>query len=147
GTSSWAHHITLDGLTIFGYGANQQKVGISTKCPAWGWVIRNNVIKGSGTGMYLGNSDGSAPFVAGLIEHNLIMDTIGYNLQIKHQRQRPIISGMPEDRSVTIIRHNVFSKSNNSSREKLARPNLLVGHWPPDGAGMEDSYAIYGNFF
>jgi hypothetical protein len=29
----------------------------------------------------------------------------------------------------------------------MARPNLLLGHWPPSGAGAEDTYAIYGNFF
>jgi len=147
GTSSWAHHITLEGLTIYRYGAHQQTVGISTKCPAWNWVIRNNVIKSAGTGIYLGDSDGSAPFVAGVIEHNLIVDSIGYNLQIKHQRKRPSIRGMPEDKSITIIRYNVFAKSANSSSENLARPNVLVGHWPPEGPGAEDTYAIYGNFF
>lgn len=148
GHSSWASHITLDGLTIHLYGAHQQIVGISTKCPAWGWVIRNNVIVGAGTGMYLGQSDGSAPFVAGIIEHNLIIDSIGYNLQIKHQNERPKSIGMPEMTSVTIIRHNVFSKSSaNSSSGTMARPNLLVGHWPPDGPGADDTYAIYGNFF
>lgn len=147
GHSSWADHITLDGLTIQGHGAHQQLVGISTKCPAWGWVIRNNVILGAGTGMYLGNSDGSAPFVAGIIEHNLIVDSIGYNLQIKHQRPRPRIEGMPEDKSVTVIRHNVFAKSAGSSSGEMARPNLLVGHWPRSGPGAEDMYAIYGNFF
>ena len=97
GNSSWAHHITLEGLTIYRYGAHQQNVGISTKCPAWNWVIRNNVITSAGTGMYLGDSDGSAPFVAGIIEHNLIVDSIGYNLLIKHQCKRPGIRGMPED--------------------------------------------------
>ena len=29
----------------------------------------------------------------------------------------------------------------------MARPNLLVGHWPPSGPGADDTYAIYGNFF
>jgi hypothetical protein len=147
GHSAWAHHITLDGLTIRRYGADQQSVGISTKCPAWDWVIRNTVIEGAGTGMYLGNSDGSAPFVAGLIEHNLITDSVGYNLQIKHQHQRPQIEAMPEGKSVTVIRHNVFAKSANSSIGEMARPNLLVGHWPASGPGAEDVYAIYGNFF
>ena len=83
----YAHHITLENLLIRGHGNNQQTVGISTKCPAWNWVIRGNTIIGAGTGMYLGDSDGSAPFVAGVIERNLIVDTIGYNLQIKHQRR------------------------------------------------------------
>jgi hypothetical protein len=147
GHSSWASYITLDGLTIHGHGAHQQLVGISTKCPAWGWVIRNNVIAGAGTGMYLGQSDGSAPFVAGLIERNLVIDSIGYNIQIKHQNVRPRIAGLPEENSATIIRHNVFSKSVSSSRDKLARPNLLVGHLPLSGPGAEDVYVIYGNFF
>lgn len=51
---------------------------------------------------------------------------------------------MPEGNSMTIIRHNVFAKSANSSTGKMARPNLLVGHCGP---GAEDTYAIYGNFF
>lgn len=147
GHADWAHHITLDNLSITGHGANQGVTGISVFCPAWGWVIRNNVIVGAGTGMYLGHSDGSAPFVSGVIEHNLIADSIGYNLQIKHQRPRPRIEGMPEEKGVTIIRHNVFAKSANSSSGEIARPNLLVGHWPPSGPGAEDTYVIYGNFF
>lgn len=147
GHSAWAHHITLEKLRIVNHHAHQQIVGISTKCPAWGWVIRGNTIIGAGTGMYLGQSDGSAPFVAGVIEHNLIVDSIGYNLQIKHQIERPIIAGIPEEKSVTIIRHNAFSKSANSSGGDLARPNLLVGHWPQFGPGAEDTYVIYGNVF
>ena len=146
GHSSWAHDIVLENLTIRGHGNNLQTVGISTKCPAWNWVIRGNTIMGAGTGMYLGNSDGSAPFVAGLIERNLIVDTIGYNLQIKHQRSRPEIPGMPLGQSMTIIRHNVFAKPNAGSPES-PRPNVLVGHFPREGAGAEDDYAIYGNFF
>ena len=65
GNARWAHHITLENLVIRGHGNNQQTVAISTKCPAWNWVIRGNTIVGAGTGIYLGNSDGSAPFVAG----------------------------------------------------------------------------------
>lgn len=147
GHAEWAHHITLESLYIHGHGPYQSAVGIATFCPSWRWVIRNNVIVGAGTGMYLGQSDGSAPFVAGTIEHNVIADSIGYNLQIKHQRPRPQIEGMPEEKSVTIIRHNVFAKSANSSSGKMARPNLLVGHWPPSGPGAEDTYVIYGNVF
>ena len=147
GRAGWAHHITLSGLLIRNHGADQSIVGIAVFCPAWNWVIRNNVIVGAGTGMYLGQSDGTAPFIAGLIEGNVIADTIGYNLQIKHQQIRPRLQGMPQQRSVTIIRHNVFSKSANSSVDNMARPNLLVGHWPRSGPGEEDTYAIYGNFF
>ena len=144
--SQSAHHITLEDLLIRGHGNNQQTVGISTKCPAWSWVIRRNTIIGAGTGMYLGDSDGSAPFISGSIERNLIVDTIGYNLQIKHQLSRPYISGMPDGRSTTIIRDNVFAKTDAGSAES-ARPNVLVGHFPLEGAGAEDDYAIYGNFF
>ncbi len=146
GHADWAHHITLDGLRIRGHGNNQQTVAISTKCPAWGWVIRNSVITGAGTGLYLGNSDGHAPFIDGVIEYNLIIDTIGYNLQIKHQQPRPSLPEMPDGPSATIIRHNVFSKISGGSKE-MARPNVLVGHWPLTGHGWNDRYLVYGNFF
>jgi hypothetical protein len=147
GHANFAHHITLESLYIHDHDGDQQIVGISTKCPAWDWVIRGNIIETSGTGLYLGNSDGSAPFVAGLIEGNLIQDTVGYNLQIKHQNPRPTGIGLPVGDSETIIRHNVFSKANNASGGGMARPNLLVGHFPLSGAGMNDTYLIYGNFF
>ncbi len=141
-----AHHITLENLYIHGHTADQQIVGISTKCPAWNWIIRRNIINTAGTGMYLGDSTGDAPFVNGLIEGNLVVDTIGYNVQIKHQNPRPNLPGMPTS-GVTIIRHNVFSKAYNGAMGGNARPNLLVGHWPLSGAGANDVYLIYGNFF
>ena len=141
------HHITIENLKIINYGADQQDVGISTKGPAWNWTIRHNTIIGAGTGIYLGNSDGAEPFVAGLIEQNLIVDSIGYAMEIKHQIARPTNIGMPITNNKTIIRHNVFSKSNNSSSGGLARPNLLVGHFPTSGNGSNDLYEIYGNFF
>ncbi len=146
GTSSQVHHLTLEDLYVHGHGADQQIVGVSSKCPAWNWVIRRNVIEGAGTGMYLGNSDGEDSFVAGLIEHNLVTDTIGYNLQIKHQNQRETGLGQPAEGS-TVIRHNVFSKASGGAGGGAARPNLLVGHWPASGAGVDDDYLIYGNFF
>lgn len=147
GHANWAHHITLERLQIDGHDHNQEIVAISTKCPAWNWIIRNNIIKNAGTGIYLGNSDGRAPFIAGLIEHNLITHTMGYNLQIKHQLPRPNIPNIPMKEQQTIIRHNVFSKANHSSTGQAARPNLLVGHWPTYGNGKDDQYLIYGNFF
>ncbi len=147
GHARWAHHITLEGLVIRGHGNNQQTVAISSKCPAWDWVIRGNVIEGAGTGVYLGNSDGSDAFVGGLIEHNLITNTLGYNMQIKHQKKREPVDGMPDKRRTTIIRHNVFSKVAGNGQMEMARPNLLVGHWPLTGAGQDDLYQIYGNFF
>jgi hypothetical protein len=141
------HDITLENLRIVNHGENQAVVGISTKGPAWNWIIRRNTIVGAGTGMYLGSSDGTLPFVAGVIEHNLIVDTVGYNIEIKHQVPRPTGIGMPTGDSRTIIRHNVFSKANGASTGGDARPNLLVGHFPLSGAGQNDRYEIYGNFF
>ncbi len=146
GTARWAHHITLQNLTIVNHGANQQIVGISTKAPAWGWIIRGNRIHGAGTGMYLGNSDGSAQFFDGLIEHNLITDPLGYAIQIKHQRERPVLENAPRGRHITVLRHNVLSKAHGGSAGAGARPNLLLGHWPRSGEGSNDEYHVYGNF-
>lgn len=142
-----SHDITIENLLIRNHDADQQDVAISTKAPAWNWIVRRNVIANAGTGMYFGNSNGNDPFVAGLIEHNLILDTIGYNIEIKHQNARPELPGLPRDATATIIRHNVFSKARNSSTGDMARPNVLVGHWPLKGAGADDVYLIYGNFF
>lgn len=144
--STACHHITLENLYIYGHGADQQIVGINTKSPAWNWVIRWNVIEAAGTGIYLGDSDGGQEFVGGLIEHNLITATLGYNLQIKHQNGRDVGLGMPAD-AVTIIRHNVLSKAENAATGAGARPNLLLGHWPLSGPGSDDDYLVYGNFF
>jgi len=145
GHSRFAHHITIEGLRIIGHGSDQSIVGISTKCPAWGWIIRRNVIIRAGTGMYLGDSDGSAPFFAGLIEYNLVVDPRGYAIQIKHQVTRSADHGEPIDPQTTIIRQNVLSKLDNASDGEMARPNLLVGHFPRSGPGSDDRYAIYGN--
>lgn len=147
GHSRYAHYVTLENLYIHSHDASQQNVGISTKCPAHGWVVRGNLIERVGTGMYFGNSDGSAPFVAGLVEDNIVRATLGYNLQIKHQRPRP--AGMPGEgqRHETVIRRNLFDKSAGGSLGALARPNVLVGHWPLQGEGVEDRYLIYANLF
>jgi len=145
---NFAHHITLEYLNIINYGNNQQIVGISTKCHAWDWVIRKNRIVGAGTGMYLGNSNGDKPFVNGLIEYNLIMNTVGYNIEIKHQTDtvRDNFSGTAVN-GKTILRYNVFCKDQNASTGGNARPNLLVGGFPLSGWGANDYYEIYGNFF
>ncbi|MDZ7829149.1 MAG: right-handed parallel beta-helix repeat-containing protein [Halofilum sp. (in: g-proteobacteria)] len=146
GHADFAHHITLSDLRIHNLAPRQQIVGISTKCPAHGWVIRNTEIRGAGTGLYLGDSDGSAPFVGGLIEHNLVTGSIGYAMQIKHQDERPSLDGLPSTPSRTTIRHNVFAKGESSSTTS-ARPNVLLGHFPPRGPGTSDRYAVYGNLF
>lgn len=143
-----SHHITLENLTIRGVGDGQGTVAISTnRSPVWNWTIRGCTIVGAGTGMYLGNSDGKSPFVAGIIEHNVILDTLGYNVQIKHQVPWPSNVELPTGRTNTIIRHNVFSKRGNGTRGASARPNVLVGDVPERGRGSDNGYEIYGNYF
>lgn len=141
------HHIVLEDLLIVGHGVDQQIVGISSFCPAWNWIIRRNLIVGAGTGLYLGNSDGSAPFVGGVIEQNVLIDARGYNMQIKHQIERPADSGMPKEPARTLIRHNVFAKVHNASAGPAARPSLLLGHFPRQGAGSDDVYEVSHNLF
>ncbi len=144
GHARWAHHVTLEGLTIVNHGAGQQNSGISTKCPAWGWVVRGNTIVGAGTGMYFGDSDGSDPFFDSLIEGNRIIDPVGYGIQVKHQHGRPDVA-LGDEASNTVIRRNVIVKSRVAATPGMARPSLLVGHWPLAGPGATDRYLIYGN--
>ncbi len=146
GTQSPTHHVVIEDLTLDGLGGDQQVVGISTKSPAWDWVIRGNRIRGAGTGLYLGNSDGRQPFIRGVIERNTIVDTLGYNMQIKHQIERPDLPEIPAY-GETIVRHNVFAKTAGSSTGGSARPNVLLGHFPAEGAGALDQYVVYANFF
>lgn len=147
GTADWVHHITLERLLIRGHDGHQQHVGISTKAPSWGWTIRDVTIDGAGTGMYFGDSDGSAPFVGGLIERSEVRNTIGYALQIKHQVHRPLVAGMPLGPRQTIIRDNVFDKSHGGATGGLARPSVLLGHQPLEGPGREDRVLVYRNLF
>jgi len=145
GHARWAHHITLQNLTIVNHGASQQNSGISTKCPAWGWVVRGCAIIGAGTGMYFGDSDGSDPFFDSVIEGNRIVDPIGYGIQIKHQFDRPAEAGAADLPRTTVIRRNTIIKSRPATAPEAARPNLLVGHWPLEGHGAQDRYLIHGN--
>ena len=147
GHARYAHFVTLENLHIHDHATSQQNVGISTKCPAYGWVVRGNRIERVGTGMYFGNSDGRAPFVAGLIEDNHVSATLGYNLQIKHQLPRPADLPGGGARHDTIIRGNVFSKADGDPPGPQTRPNVLVGHWPLSGDGMHDRYLIHANLF
>jgi hypothetical protein len=143
-----AHHITLENLAIRGVESSQDIVGISTSGgPTWNWVIRGNTIINAGTGMYLGSSDGRRPFVAGIIERNLVQDSIGYNIQIKHQLPWTEVSEQAVDGSTTVIRHNVLTKNRNSSTGRRARPSVLIGDVPAFGPGSAHGYEIYGNFF
>ncbi|MFQ5445919.1 MAG: T9SS type A sorting domain-containing protein [Saprospiraceae bacterium] len=146
GTSgNWAHHITVENLLVINHGGAALTVGVSTKCPAWDWVIRRNTFIEPGLGMYLGNSDGTAPFINGLIEYNLIVNPIRYGLQIKHQNEGlRTIPGMTLN-GKTVLRYNVISKAENGDANN-PRPNLLVGNFPATGDGSNDYYEIYGNF-
>jgi hypothetical protein len=146
GEESRTHDIRVEGNVFIGQNGGQQTVAISTKTPTWGWVIRGNNIDGAGTGMYLGHSDGSLPFVAGLIENNVIQNTIGYNLQIKHQTALPAIEGLPLGPTSTIIRNNVFRKNDQPSPDG-DRPNVLLGGFPIGGPGSLNIYEVYGNYF
>ncbi|MEO6066317.1 MAG: hypothetical protein ABIP49_11120, partial [Lysobacterales bacterium] len=141
------HDTTLERLTIVRHGIAQDVVAISTKVPAWNWQVRGCLIVGAGTGMYFGNSDGSAPFVAGVIEGNMVIDTIGYNVEVKHQRERPPSLGIPAGPHETVVRANVFAKARHASTGDLARPNVLVGHFPPRGEGSADRYFVAENLF
>lgn len=155
-TGNWAHHITLENLYIVNNGGNitgdNQTVGISTKCSAWNWTIRGCTIIAAGTGLYLGNPDGSAPFVSGVIENNLVIHTKGYNMQVKAQGDnvRDDFPGTSNDYQKTIIRYNVFSKDSGSTPIGVgdgSRPCLLMDNFPSTGYGSHDMYEVYGNFF
>ena len=142
---SISHDILIENNTLQGFPAGEQQiVGISTKSPAWNWTIRGNTILEPGTGLYLGNSDGSMPFVNGVIESNLVVGPVGYCMQIKHQNDYTAEPGMPAGPSTTIVRHNVFIKDDRASPDG-DRPNLLVGGFPDAGPGSMDTYQIYGN--
>lgn len=143
-TAVSVHHILIERLSFKNFNQDYLSVGISTKCPAWNWVVRHNTITSTGTGMYFGNSNGEDEFVNSLVEHNLVYDTLDYNAQFKHQLSRTTSIGVPST-GTTIIRHNTFSKETGSLSGDFARPNLLVGHWPLSGPGSSDIYQIYGN--
>jgi hypothetical protein len=140
-----AHDIRIEGCMLVGLGNNQGTVAISTKEIVWNWTIRNNSIIEPGTGVYLGNSGGDAPFINGVIEGNYIVNPTGYCMEIKHQLPYSAVAGMPSGPNRTIIRNNVFIKDDRPS-EAGDRPNLLVGPFPTSGPGANDLYEIYGNF-
>ncbi|HEX8363636.1 MAG TPA: pre-peptidase C-terminal domain-containing protein, partial [Longimicrobium sp.] len=145
-TGTYAHHILIEGVTFRNFNQSFLTVGISTKSPAWNWVVRYNTITSTGTGMYFGNSDGTGETANFLVEHNLVQNTLDYNVQFKHQHSRNTSIGMPSS-GTTIIRYNTFSKAASPAGGEQNGPNLLVGHWPLSGAGSSDMYQIYGNFF
>ena len=154
GTANVVHDIRIDGNTIVHCDNDgdpndlgQQDDGISTKTPTWGWIIRRNKIVGAGTGLYLGNSDGSDPFIGGLIEDNLVDSPTGYCMEIKFQMPRPSVAGIPTSPTTTIIRDNVFIKKDHAATTSGGRPQVLVGGFPATGPGAQDRYEIFGNLF
>jgi hypothetical protein len=146
GVGNLVHDIRIEGCSLVNHHGSQQHDAISTKTPTWGWIIRKNTVLRAGTGLYLGNSDGSDPFIGGLIEDNYVDGPIGYCMEIKFQNPRPSVAGMPTAPTSTIIRNNVFIKNDDASPDG-DRPNILVGGFPASGAGAQDRYEIYGNFF
>ncbi|MCB9896001.1 MAG: putative Ig domain-containing protein [Planctomycetes bacterium] len=144
-TPHTVHDMLIENCKILNAGANQQIVGINTKCPCWNWTIRGCEIIGAGTGMYLGNSNGDEPFIRGVIEGNRVYDPEGYCIEIKHQNNWPTGLGLPTGTGKTILRNNVFIKTNRASGSG-DRPNLLVSGFPDSGDGTNDMYEIYGNF-
>ena len=140
-----SHDILIENNTLIGFPeGSQQIVGINTKVTVWNWTIRGNRIVEPGTGLYLGNSDGSTPFVAGVIENNVVEYPTGYCMQIKHQNSFSAMDDMPPGPNRTIIRGNAFLKDDRDSPDG-DRPNLLIGGFPDDGYGTDDMYEIYGN--
>jgi hypothetical protein len=146
GDDNRVHNIRVEGNVFVGQGGAQQTVAISILTSTWGWIIRRNQILGAGTGIYLGQSDGTQPFVQGIIENNLIKDSIGYNMQIKEQVEIPLIPGMPIWPTSTIIRNNVFIKNDQPSPDG-DRPNLLLSAFPASGHGSMNMYEVHGNLF
>ncbi len=146
GQNLYTHHINIFNNEIIGHGNNQQTVGISTKITCWDWQIYHNKISSAGTGIYLGNSDGSAPFIRGTIKDNLVVNPTGYCMQIKQQNDRPSISGIPTEPSSTFVVDNVFVKDDRLSPDG-DRPNVLFGGQPLSGTGIDDRVEVYGNVF
>jgi hypothetical protein len=52
----------------------------------------------------------------------------------------------PGKRHDTLIRRNLFSKEGAASGPQ-PRPNVLLGHFPPSGPGVDDRYIVYNNIF
>ncbi|MFO0632024.1 MAG: hypothetical protein U0168_04155 [Nannocystaceae bacterium] len=117
---------------------------MNTKTTVWNWTIRGNRIVEPGTGLYLGGSEGDTPFIAGTVEGNVVVNPVGYCMQIKHQNDYAALPDMPAGPNVTVVRHNIFIKDDRESPDG-DRPNLLVGGFPDAGPGSEDRYHIYGN--
>ena len=142
---SVSHHILIENNTIQNFPPGSQSiVGINTKSLEYHWTIRGNTILEPGTGLYLGGSSGDMQFIAGVVENNLVVNAVGYDMQIKHQVEYAQPESLEPGPHVTIVRNTVFIKDDRAS-EDGDRPNLLVGGFPEGGPGSEDMYHVYGN--
>jgi hypothetical protein len=153
-TANLVHDIRIDSNTLVNIDNDgdpadlgQQDDGISTKTPTWGWIIHRNTIIGAGTGMYLGNSTGSDPFIDGIIDDNLIEAPTGYCIEIKQQNPWPTVAGIPTQPTATLISNNVFIKKDHAATTSGPRPQVLVDGFPTTGPGGQNHYEIYGNLF
>jgi hypothetical protein len=73
------------------------------------------------------------PFVAGLIERNLIVDSTGYSLQIKHQVERPAACRhpcrtQPDDHPPQRVRQGQLARARSAASERPRR--ALSSHRP-----------------
>lgn len=143
--NSFTSNITLENLYIHDYDyGSRTAIDTSNDAVAFGWTIRNVTIDGASTGMYFGCASGEdGAFIGATIEDNVVKDTSGYNIQIKHQNHRDFDYEIPEGPHETIIRNNIFKRAGH----QRFRPNLLLGHFPEQGTGSEDMYLVYGNTF
>lgn len=153
-TSNLVHDIQVEGCTLVDMDNDgdpsdlgQQDDGISTKTPTWGWIIRHNKIIGAGTGMYLGNSTGTDPFIEGVIDDNLIDKPTGYCIEIKQQNPWPTVAGIPTQPTATILSNNVFIKADHAATTSGPRPQVLVDGFPTTGPGAQNHYELFGNLF
>lgn len=103
----YSHHITLENLMIVGHGGGAQTAGISTSGTASDWTIRHNTIVSTARGLDFSNAEGNTPFVGGVIEYNVMVDTVDQPMEAAQR---------------TVMRHNlaVSSADQKSSVESHA---------------------------
>ncbi|MGB5254818.1 MAG: hypothetical protein WBN68_19080 [Sedimenticolaceae bacterium] len=87
------------------------------------------------------------PSLGAVLEDSYVVNTIGYNFQIKHRSHVRQLAGIPTEPHLTVIRRNRFVKAEGASLKVAARPNVLIGDLPLQGPGKGDDCAIYRNLF
>jgi len=145
--ADYAHHIVLEELHIHGFTRESRNAAIITSAPAWDWIIRLNTIEDVGTGLQLGNNRTPSQFIRGTIEQNAILQPLSYAIFIAAQSERPDVMGVPRQRTITFVRHNVLSKASPARTNITGRPLLQLESQPTTGFAENDDYQVYGNFF